>query len=211
MERGRADPLFDAFYWKSIAIALTLNALTTFTLIAILFGTGFVKNSFGDIVKKFQKEITIITHTIRDNETVTKTEKIPASYLLMPAKDFLGVSVKEPVRSKIFNNLINNLVVEEIVYRAPVRLLTGFMVLWGVRQKRWSQLFVWAIGLSLNLHWAFSIHRGIESLLWIPVFFAGIPWLWLVIRTNHLWPAIFCHTIANLGVFFLVKIYISLT
>ncbi len=92
-EQIETDPLFNVFYWKCIALALTFNILTTFVVIAILFGTGFVKNSFGDVVKKFQTEITITTHKKVGNITQTTTEKRPISHLLKPMKEFLGISI----------------------------------------------------------------------------------------------------------------------
>lgn len=94
---------------------------------------------------------------------------------------------------------------EETLFRGPIRILVGFILFFRKQLNLWLLCLVWLTGLVLNYWWA-TAHIGHE-LVWIPVFVAGLAWLWLVIKTNRLWPAICCHVIANLSIYLLIKIY----
>lgn len=96
-------------------------------------------------------------------------------------------------------------VIEEFIYRGPIRVLVGLIFFFRKELNWWFLSFIWSVGLFLNYQWATS--HTTHELIWLPVFIAGLAWLWLVIRTNRLWPAIFCHAAANLSIYWLLKIY----
>ena len=103
-----------------------------------------------------------------------------------------------------WENSLGAPILEELTYRGPIRIAIAFLLL--VKRPTWLLISaIWIFGLFLNFQWA--THHTANTLMWIPVFTAGIPLLWLVIRTNRLWPSIVCHATANLSIYFLVKVY----
>ncbi|MBI2674240.1 MAG: CPBP family intramembrane metalloprotease [Candidatus Yanofskybacteria bacterium] len=101
--------------------------------------------------------------------------------------------------------VIKTVVIEELFTRSPVRILIALLILFKKELNWWLVLLVLSVGLFLNYQWAGN--HTVHELVWLPVFVAGLPWLWLVIRTNRLWPSVFCHVAANLSIYFLIKIY----
>lgn len=100
---------------------------------------------------------------------------------------------------------LNTAVIEELFTRGPIRILMATTVLFRKKMNLLAYTAYWSVGLFLNYQWA--ANHTVHNLVWIPVFVAGLPWLWLVIRTNRLWPVMFCHATANLSIYFLIKTY----
>lgn len=174
-EKRRADSLFDPYFWKKIAKALLVNALTVTTLIMLFFLSGLVDEPFSKVTNAFQ-------------------ESYPHFFWpLNRFLDFFGDNAATPA------------IAEELSYRGPIRVLVGLIVFFRKELNWWFMSFVWSAGLVLNYQWATTIHTAHE-LMWIPVFIAGVTWLWLVIRTNRLWPSMFCHTAANLSIYLVIKV-----
>lgn len=113
-----------------------------------------------------------------------------------PWSDFFKFLNAHVLRAAIF---------EELIYRAPIRIMVACLLIFTKKPRWLPTSMVWLLGLSLNFHWA--MRHSSHELMWIPVFVSGLVWLWLVIRTNQLWPSIICHSVANLTIYFLIKIY----
>lgn len=175
MEKGRADPLFDLYFWRQIAKTLLINALTVPTIILILFWSGVVNQSLTDIVETFEHGYWLF---------------------FAPLSQFSDFFFEYAVRPALL---------EELAYRSQIRIAMAFIVLLKKDSKWLWILALWIIGLALNFHWAAS--HTTNAYVWIPVFTAGVAWLWLVIKTNRLWPSIVCHAVANLSIYFVIKIY----
>ena len=172
---ARADPLFDSYIWKKILAALTVNALAAPAIIAFLFLSNLVDETFPEVMAGFKNSYPSFFWPIN---------KFPAFFE---------------------RNVMAAPLLEELFSRGPIRISAGFIMLFRKDLGRKFSLFVWAAGLALNYRWA--ITHTAHEFFWIPVFTAGLVWLWLVIKTNRLWPAMFCHAAANLSVYFLVKIF----
>jgi len=73
----------------------------------------------------------------------------------------------------------------------------------------WSSVWfiVWDVALITNIFWV-KMHASSFSYVFIPLFVAGLSWNWLIIKTGKLWPAIASHMLANLSIYFLIKILI---
>lgn len=179
---ARADPLLDSYYWKKIATALIVNALTMPIIIAFLFWSGLAEESFEKILATFQSNYS------------------PYSPFFWPWSRFFRF-----FRTQVAMPAI----IEEPFTRGPIRILMATTVLFRKKMNLLAYTAYWSVGLFLNYQWATTNHTA-HNLVWIPVFVAGLPWLWLVIKTNRLWPAMFCHAAANLSIYFLIKTYQSL-
>lgn len=180
MSRDRADPLSDPYYWKKITVALIVNVLTVPGTIVFLIWLGLIEEPFEKVLIDF-----------RNNHFA----------FFWPWSQFFN----------FFRiNTIAPALIEEFFSRGPIRILIWVLLpfLNPKRKLKWLFLpIIWAIGLILNYQWAL-VHTAHE-LAWIPVFVAGLPWLWLVIETKRLFPAMFCHAAVNLSIYFLIKIYRS--
>lgn len=172
---ARDDPLFNLYFWKKIAFALAINALTVSAAITLFFLSGLVDEPFPKVMATF------------------KNSHYYYFWPLNQLPDFFRSSAVESV------------FVEELFARGPVRILSGLILLFRREKNRRFVLLVWSVGLILNFQWAAT--HTIHKLVWIPVFAAGLPWLWLTIKTSRLWPAMFCHIAANLSIYFLIKVY----
>lgn len=179
MSRDRADPLSDPYYWKKIALAMAINIVTVPGTVAFLFWLDLTGEPFEKIMIDF-----------RNNHF----------QFFWPWSQFFNFFRTKAIAPAL---------IEEFFTRGPIRLLVLVLLPFlnpKGKSKRWFLLpIIWTFGLILNYQWAL-VHTAHE-LAWIPVFIAGLPWLWLVIRTNRLWPAVFCHAAANLSIYFLIKIY----
>jgi|SRR3989344_3608278 len=177
VSRFTKDPLVDPCYWKKITIALLVNAITVPLAVALLFQFGFIDKPFSKTLSVFQENY------------------YP---FFWPWEKILNFVTEYAIRPALL---------EEFVYRGPVRFLLCFLPFF---KKAWGNklflLFVWVSGIALNLHWAIQIHT-VHKFMWIPVGIAGIAWLWLVIRTKSFWPSVFCHIMANLSIYFAIKGY----
>lgn len=171
------DPVFSAYFWKKIFTALTINAVTVPLVIALLFASGLVDEPPAQIVEKF------------------KSSYYP---FFRPLAYFLDFFAEYALKAALL---------EELVYRGPIRIAVGLLIISGKETNRRFVAVVWILGLTLNLHWAFYIHT-IHEILWIAVFTAGVAWLWLVIKTRSFWPAVICHAMANTLIYFLARIYL---
>ncbi len=96
---------------------------------------------------------------------------------------------------------------EETLYRGPIWFLTvaglNFTAISALRQK-WSKWHYFLIGLAIfipNVYWIKGHH-----VLPFLVFFAGLGWGWLVYKTGSLWPAIVSHVMANVLIYFGIKL-----
>lgn len=170
------DPVFSAYFWKKIFTALTINAVTVPLVIVLLFVLGLVDEPPAQVVEKF------------------KSSYYP---FFRPLPYFLDFFAEYALRPALL---------EELVYRGPIRIIVGLLIIFGKETSRWLMPVVWILGLALNLHWAY-LHT-VHEILWIAVFTAGIAWLWLVIKTKSFWPAVVCHAIANTLIYFLARIYL---
>lgn len=197
MSRGRAGPLFDLCVWKGVTIALAINAVSVLVIVISLFLFGFAKEPLSDVVNEFGTEKTIW-------QSGGKVSKRPPHSLTIPIKDLFNFRM--PHQSRFIEIFVKDVFSEEFVYRGPIVIAVSLLLFFKVRNRYWPALFLWSAGLCLNFYWAYG-HSEYHRLWWIPVFTAGIPWLWLVIRTNRLWPSMVCHGIANLSIYFLVKVY----
>ncbi len=63
-----------------------------------------------------------------------------------------------------------------------------------------TSLVLWASLIIPTFQWA-TLHP-----IFLPVFFAGLTWGWLVIKTKSMWPAVVSHMLANLSIYFLIKL-----
>jgi len=193
MSKGRVEPPLNSYYWKKIAITLAINVVSIPVIIACLFLFGLVAESPANTLKNFSGKRVVKTS---DNKTAT-----------LPPHPFFA-SPKILHYSRLVDMFIIDVFREEFIYRGPIVLaLATVFLLFKFKRKRLFYVFLWSAGLCLNFYWAYNIHRTYDELLWVPVFVAGLSWLWLVIKTNRLWPAVFCHATANLSIYFLIKIY----
>ena len=104
-----------------------------------------------------------------------------------------------------YGKLTNSVLLEEnSSWIINIRIAAALFLLFR-KERAGSCFLLWIFGIFLNLHWA--RHHIADELMWIPVFTAGISWLWLVIETKRLWPSIVCHAIANLSIYLLIKTY----
>lgn len=170
------DAIFHSYVWKRILAAFALNAVTVPLVITALFVLGLVDMSPVEVMEKFKKNY----YTF-----------------FKPLNQFFDF---------FFENALAPAIFEELVYRGPIRVIFGLLILFRKESSRWLIPIVWMIGLTLNLHWAYYVHAE-HGIMWIAVFTAGIAWLWLVIETKSLWPAMVCHAIANTSIYFVIKIY----
>lgn len=200
----RASPWLDLYYWKRIIIALVINTVSVLTVITILFVSGHTKETPTEIIKTFSQE--------RVGKTPDgKTLKWPSHHLFTPPKEFFKIPDNNPLESKIISSLANTFK-EELVYRFPIVMLAAFfssLSLWSKKTHRFFFIFIlWLSGLILNYHWATVYHNDFHEDLWIPVFTAGISWLWLAIETKKLWPSVVAHISANLFIYILIRLYL---
>ncbi|OGN23578.1 MAG: hypothetical protein A2918_00705 [Candidatus Yanofskybacteria bacterium RIFCSPLOWO2_01_FULL_42_49] len=126
MAKGRADPLFDSYYWKKIAVALLINALTVPTIIILLFWFGIIDKPFSDIIKKFQSGYPLF---------------------FVPLKDFFSFFLENTFKVAIF---------EELYSRGPIRIATAVLFLLNIDKNRVLTSALWVGGLVLNYGWALT-------------------------------------------------------
>lgn len=81
---------------------------------------------------------------------------------------------------------------EEITARGPLWILVILFMMCRVRPSRVRDAIV-GIAISLPTLWWAAGHP-----VMLPVFAAGILWGFLVYKTGNIWPAIFCHSTANI-------------
>jgi len=176
MEKERNDSLFDPYFWKKIVKVFLVNVFTVPLVIIALFILGLINEPPAEMVEKFRQNYDVF---------------------FKPLNQFFDFFFEYALRPAIL---------EELVYRGPIRILAGFLLFFRKESNPRIVTIVWIVGLGLNFHWSFYVH-SLYGIFWTSVFTAGLAWLWLVIRTNRLWPAIFCHAAANLSIYFLIKIY----
>ena len=125
----------------------------------------------------------------------------------LPTNDFfvfLGSSALKPA------------FVEEIQFRLLPYVLMAMLIFlftkYGIYKNGGSKLLqkiayviIWIPFLIGTYYWIL-IHSYHFSPILIPVFFAGLTWSWLIIRTGSWWPALVAHILANTTIYFFVKI-----
>lgn len=94
-----------------------------------------------------------------------------------------------------------SLILEEMFYRGPVWFLSSAGLVFCLGKYRVHLVLIWLAILIPDYFWAMS-HYPAK----LPVFIAGIGFGWLVYRTKALWPAIVAHFIANIAIYFAIKI-----
>jgi hypothetical protein len=178
----RTNLIFIPYYWEKILKIILINSLIVPIIVFVIFKLKLVKDPFPEVLLSFQ-------------------EKTP--YFFLPLNKFIFF---------FKNQALIPAIIEELFFRGPIRILTGLVLLLTKNKNGWKKFilfsFVWIVGIYLNYQWA-SDHL-FHKLIWVPIFAAGITWLWLVIRINLLWPAVFCHAAANCIIYFFIKIYQAL-
>jgi len=198
MEKNKGDPSWlNPYYWKKIAIALAINVISVSVIIVSLFLFGIIKEPLSDIVNTFSTEKKILQS---DGKVLIQ----PPHPLTIPVKDLFDSG--NLAKSRSIEIFAIRVFAEEFIYRGPIILVAALLLFFKVKGRRWLTLLLWIAGLFLSFHWARE-HIGYHTLLWVPVFVAGIPWLWLATETKKLWPSVVCHSMANLSIYFLIKIY----
>ncbi len=99
-----------------------------------------------------------------------------------------------------FYDFINNeayltVIKEEIETRGPAWLLINCNIKYGA-------IFALIVMLIRTYFWALQ-H---DQIIFPSVFIAGFVWGLAVIKTKSLWPAVVCHSAANISLYFLIKI-----
>lgn len=111
----------------------------------------------------------------------------------------------QQIGKMILDGALAPALVEEFVFRGPIKLLLALMTLSPRPIAGIAKPCVWILGVGLTFCWAFFAHQS-HGVLWLTVFTAGLAWLWLVIETCRLWPAMVCHFTANLSIYFILKL-----
>jgi membrane protease YdiL (CAAX protease family) len=86
---------------------------------------------------------------------------------------------------RLFGLLIAAPVIEEMIYRGPVYLTRRYS----------NQTFWWLCGIALTV--VFVLSHEINGIAILPLLVLGVYNLWLVSRTQRLWPAIVLHFLYN--------------
>ncbi|MDP3696550.1 MAG: CPBP family intramembrane metalloprotease [Candidatus Taylorbacteria bacterium] len=92
-------------------------------------------------------------------------------------------------------------IVEEVLYRGPVWVLSSTGLVFYIRNFRLHPWLFWLAILIPNYFWAIG-----HSPAALPIFVAGLGYGWLVARTRSLWPAIVAHCASNLLIYLVIKI-----
>jgi len=100
----------------------------------------------------------------------------------------------------LWDAMIKQPVIEEITYRGIVWLFI-IPLDRAVQNQYYKIFFVWILIVVPTLYWAISIHP-----VPLPVFFAGLTWGWLIVKTRSFWPALVSHGFSNCLLYFLIKI-----
>lgn len=115
---------------------------------------------------------------------------------------------------KQFGNFLETVVLktafyEEFLFRFWFFLLVYFAyktekhrikIIFGKRDV--TPFFLWLCLAGTTLLWTLTFH----SAFYAPVFFAGMIWGWLIMRTKQWWPAVLSHGICNLLIYLVVKL-----
>lgn len=93
---------------------------------------------------------------------------------------------------------------EETIFRGPLYIALKHKF----RLKIYKDITIATLiilSMALNFLW---ISWPTKHTIDFPIFMAGLPWYWLVFKTKKLWPAIFCHFMANISIYFVVQLLI---
>ena len=99
---------------------------------------------------------------------------------------------------------------EEYVYRYPLLLLLIHKHRHTTEKNDYTYLFLILTAFSLNLIWANGFLPIINGHpIPAPIFISGLPLYWLTAKTRKMWPAIFCHSASNFGLYSLVQFFLN--
>ncbi len=103
-----------------------------------------------------------------------------------------------------FKNTAWNMAIrEETYYRGFVWILIVTNLSFSIRGQRLDGFLIWIAVILPTAFWAYT-HQEFG----VPIFFVGLSWGWLIVKTKSLWPAFFCHITANVVIFFALKIFL---
>lgn len=92
-----------------------------------------------------------------------------------------------------FNNEVFETIIREEIYaRGPTWFLINLKI-------KYNAVLAYIALVISGAIWA-QAHP-----LFAPVFIVGLTWGWLIIKTRSFWPAIICHGMANMFIYFAVK------
>ena len=94
-------------------------------------------------------------------------------------------------------------IVEEMTYRLPVSLMITWKFRLPVGNKDMTKYALW-LALIIPTWFFASTHDPFQ----FPVLISGLTFGWLIIKTKPSWPwpAVICHSLANLSIYVVVKI-----
>lgn len=96
-------------------------------------------------------------------------------------------------------------VLEESLFRYPILALIKSNLKIQIKHDL-TKLILVILMFCLNLIWAVGLKPiTLGHPMPVPIFLAGIPLYWLVIKTKCLWPAVLCHALSN----FLLYIFVQ--
>jgi len=101
--------------------------------------------------------------------------------------------------------VVNGPISEEIWFRGVVWALAVSNIRLIYRGLDATKPITWILLTALTLFWSISYPSHI---IHYSIFTAGMFWGWLVIKTKSLWPAIVSHSLANLTIYFAVKLFL---
>lgn len=100
-------------------------------------------------------------------------------------------------RSKVWATSLR----EEAYYRSPIWILSASSLTISIKGRKLDDLLIWSTIIIPSAFWAYN-HTSFN----LPIFIVGISWGWLVSRTRSIWPAFIAHMMANLIIYFALKI-----
>ncbi len=169
------DSVFDTSIWKKILIASSINLFTVPLMLFLIYYFG------------------LLTQTAPELLTGFKSSYPQFFYPLSNIDHFFLTGVLQPA------------ILEELIYRGPVRILLGLVFVTGAVYKRPAFVVAIILGLTLDFIWAVELHRT-DQLLWVPIFVSGLSWLWLTISTRHIWPSQVAHGVGNTLIYITIKV-----
>lgn len=99
---------------------------------------------------------------------------------------------------------------EEFIYRYPLLLMLIHKHRYATEKNDYTYIFLILTAFSLNLIWANGFLPIINGHpIPAPIFISGLPLYWLTAKTRKMWPAVFCHSASNFGLYLLAQFFLN--